>query len=382
MHRFDLANQHLEQAASVNRLGGRVDLLISRVAWVRGDAEASQRQLERAASKGVDADLLEREKRLAQIRFGSAASWRPKLPTMLQQTTSEDGPAILEAFTAGFLAQGSPEQAAEILAVWQQADPQDPRIDYWSGMSDQAFGNPDDAAEHFRDALRKSPDMTPARLALADLLQSVYFYPEALSHYERVLREDPTSVDARVGLGICQLRSNAMEAGEATLLALLAADPLSPQARLALAEHYLQHDQENKVIELLQPLIDEKTIDVYLHYLLATARVRLGELQQGQQEFEIFQRLNRQLETVQMLKSQYQTSPSLELARRIATELMECKWQEAGSWIMESIKRDPQDQSLYQMMGRYLRMAGREDAAQQYEAQAEALATASGSPRD
>jgi tetratricopeptide (TPR) repeat protein len=377
IHRFDLANQYLEKAARLNDLGGQVELMLGRVAWVRGDGQASQRRLERAVEQGVDEKQFQREKELAQIRFGAAGAMRSKLPTMLQQTSTEDGPAILEAFTAGYLAQGSPDQAAEILAVWQQADSQDPRIDYWRGVREQAFGSQEKAIGHFREALRKAPKMTPARLALADLLQSFYFYPEARTQYQRVLQEQPGSAEAQAGLGIGQLRSGAGDEGEQTLLEFLASHPQDSMVRLALAEHYLQQDDSAKVIDLLQPLIDQGTIDVYLHYLLATALVRQGETQRGQREFEIFQRLNRQFETVQMLKSLYQKNPSDELARRIGSSLMECKWQEAGPWILKSIESDPQNQDLHRMMAEYLRRAGREDAAQQYEARADAIASLS-----
>ena len=188
VHRFRLADEQLKLAGDIDRRGGEVALMRCRVAWVDGDRETSLAHLQAAENQGLDPSRVEQERTLIQIRGDSAAAMRPQLPAMLRGTSPQDGPAILEAFTAGFLARANVGQASEILDYWQQADADDPRIYYWRGVLRRAFGEPSDAVEQFETALRLAPEMTPARLALADVLRSADFYSDALAQYEQIVR--------------------------------------------------------------------------------------------------------------------------------------------------------------------------------------------------
>ncbi len=366
IHLFELADQRFEQAGSWHQRGGEVALLRGRVAWVKGDLEASKEWIKTAAIQGLDPQRAEQERLLAQIRSGSAAGQRSRLPTMLRRRP-EDGPAILEAFTAGFLARGDVDQATELLSLWEEADAKDPRIHYWRGTLNRAFGNEAEAIGEFERALRNSPNMAPARMALADLLKSFYFYPEALVQYQRVLAEQPSTEDARLGLAICQLRTGQVDEGVTALTAVIAADPEDVPARLALAEHYQDNMQPREVLTTIQPLLNAGTIDISMNYFAATAFSRLGDEAQAARYFEDFQRLSRQLETTKFLIEKYERKPSFQLARQIAAELLQCKWQDAGTWILEALSIQPRNAELNQMMAEYLRRSGRQNVADSYE---------------
>ncbi len=277
IHRFDEADQQFQRAGKWYRRGGEVALLRSRAAWAEGDSERGALLLDLASDEGMAAKRIEQERLLMQIRGGSAGEMRSRLPSMLQRSP-QDGPAILEAFTAGFLAHGEADRAAEMLAMWQDADADDPRVYYWRGVLHQTFGESIDAIEHFRAALAVAAEMTPARFALAEILKSHFFYSEALPHYQRVVEEQPGNMDAEVGLGICELRSKLAEPnplvqlGVERLTAAITSDPDNETARVALAEYYQDQHQPRLVASTLEPLVKSHDDAITVHYLLAAAR--------------------------------------------------------------------------------------------------------------
>ena len=372
IHRFEVAEQFLQKAATINRRRGEVALMRGRVAWVKGDQVASEKWIQQAAAQGLDPKRIDRERRLLQIRAGSAEIEYSRLSTMLRQHP-EDGLATLEAFTAGFLARGNVQRATEMLAFWKQADASDPRIHYWHGMLNRAFGKESIAIEHFEQAIRAEPDMSPARLALADLLTSFFFYPEARLQYQRLVREQPSAADAQLGLAICQLRSDRVDEGLRGLKDFIAAHNDNVAARVALAEHYQDAQRSQDVLATIQPLLDADIADIALNYLAATAFSRLDEKAQSDKYFDKFQKLSRQLESTKFMTEEYEQNPSAELARQIASDLLQCKWEDAGIWILAALSSQPDSAELNLMMAEYLRRAGRTTVANSYEQYANRL---------
>lgn len=365
IYRFDRAFPLFEKAAAWSTLEGEVAYQQARAAWMNGDLEASGAALDLASKQGFDQSRIKRERQLIQIRGGGASTSRGRLPTMLR-VAPEDGPAILEAFTAGFLSEGDAAGAAEMLAAWKDADATDPRVDYWAGVLDQTFGVPGDAIEHYRDALQRAPEMSRARLALAGLLKSRLFFTEALANYQ-ILAADMTDNEAvSVGLAVCLLKSGKLDEGETRLEKAVERYPDNQSARLTLAEHELDQDEPKKVIAIVEPLGDEDR-DITLNYVLAAAYARLGDREKSDRYFDIYSESNRLFETTQMLKGKYEREPDVKLARQIAANLMLCKWQDAGTWILRTLSMEPDDDATILMMAEYLRRGGRESEALGFE---------------
>jgi tetratricopeptide (TPR) repeat protein len=373
LHRFDLADQQFAKALRWSPRGGEIAKMRSRAAWMNDDRQASQRHLADAVARGLDAASIEQERQLMKIRDGAGAEQHSRLPSMLQRSP-EQGPAILEAFTAGSLARGDSVTASGILSIWERADPNDPRIHYWRGTLHQSFGEQIDAVEHFEAALRIAPQMTPARLSLAEVLEAQFLYAQAIDHYRQVVLEQPGSEYADVGLAICLVESGAVGDGVPRLEAAVQAYSENVSARLALAEHYQRESQWQTVLQTLEPMIDAQQNDITLNYLLANAYQHLRDPQRSTKYFDHFQRLKQILETTRLLAKEYESRPSPELARRIAAGYMECDWQEAGTWIMTAMSSDPSSVALNQMMANYLQRSGRTELADSYQSRAELLA--------
>lgn len=375
VHQFTLAEQLLKRSGMINGRSGQVALLRSRVAWVSGDLQTAQTLLETAQQQGLDQKQIEQERLLITIRSGAAATeMRSQLPTMLTGTSTQDGPAILEAFTAGFLARGRIDQATEILRIWENADASDPRIHHWRGVLQQAFGHPNRAIEQFEKTIAVAPEMDQSRLALAETLRSAEFFAQAIPQYKQLVDAHPANSDAKRGLAICQIRTGNTEDGVRGLSAFVAGHPEDVSSRLVLAHHFQEAGQADKTLETLKPMVDRKSIDISLEYLLAAAYAHLGQRDKSNQHFDAFQRLNRQWSMAQMGIKRYELDPSRELANQIAVALLESRWQESGVWIMTALSQDPSSEKLNRMMADYLRRTGKDAAAASYEKIADDLA--------
>jgi tetratricopeptide (TPR) repeat protein len=73
---------------------------------------------------------------------------------------------------------------------------------YQKGVGNEKFGQIADAEEAYRVALSKDPMFSPVHLRLGLLAMERLEYPEALSHFEKVLERDPSNGDAHYFLGM------------------------------------------------------------------------------------------------------------------------------------------------------------------------------------
>ena len=373
-HRFAAADQRLQSAASwwyFNR--AEVAFQRARVAWTDGEIPVAETLLEAASAAGLEAWRIKRERSLIRIRNGEAAAMLPRMESLVDRGSVDDVAAVMQAYAAGFLAQGDPRGAQHALSVWEKLDADDPRIPYWRGFAIRAFRDPRQAVESFQAALALEPAMTPARRALAEILVGDELYRDALPHYRDLSQQSELDESDLVGLGECLLKSGQVEEGTDLLEAYVQKHPHKVRPRLALAEHWLSVGESDKVVRCLEPLLERGTIEISLHYLLAAAYANQEDPQRSEAHFDLFQKMNRQYGTLSLLKKQYQTHPDPALARQLAEGLMECRWQDAGTWIIASLRHQPRDRRLHLLMADYLDHSGRAEAAESYRSSAAAL---------
>ena len=375
LHRFGDARQAFRRASHVPLRGGVAWMGMARAAWMSGDLTMAEESLVAARSKGATEDQITRERQLIQIRQGAAVELRPELPEMLRRTTNEEGPVILEAFVAGFLNRGQTDGAAEILAAWKDAAPDDPRLYFWRGVVMQSEGRNHDAIESQRKALSLAPRMTVARLAIAEPYRQSEYYREAIPIYRTVLADQPNNAIARLGLAICQLHGEDQAEGTRQLEGYLEDYPDDNEARLALAAHYQDTRQSEKVIATLAPITATGEQQASSDYMNAVAHHRLGRADQSDQAFGRFQQFNRSSSQIQLWTRSYDLNPTGETARSIAMAMTQVDRSLAGQWILKALTHTPDDTDLNRMMADWLRELGREDAAKLYDQRAAARPT-------
>ena len=73
---------------------------------------------------------------------------------------------------------------------------------YQKGLSNEKFGQIDDAERAYNAALAKDPLFSPAHLRLGLLALDRFQVEEAVEHFEKVLERDPSNGDAHYFLGV------------------------------------------------------------------------------------------------------------------------------------------------------------------------------------
>ena len=352
MHQYDEALQRLLDAEQLGFNRDIVSILRSRVAWIRGDIAEFDQRVADAKAAGVTSRQIEFEQDLSKIRQGASRAYRSQLPKMLSRFPDE-GPTTLQAFTMGFLATGDVDGAAEVLAIWQDAEAKSPSVHYWIGIMHQTYGSDDDAINSFRTALQHSPEIHVVRQSLADMLQKDLFYVAAEKHYAYLVQKNWGGQKVQAGLAICQLKCDKTADAVQRIESLLASGSNNTEMIVLYAEHLLANDQNAKAIEVVQPIADQQ-VDFAIQYILATANTRLGNHEVAKQQFDYFAKRNRLFERTQMMKLRYDAEPSAGLAKQIAKNLMACRIQDASKWILIAGSSQSADEESRTMLRKYL----------------------------
>ncbi len=154
--------------------------------------------------------------------------------------------------------------------------------DLESALTAHQAGRWDDAAVHYRAHLKTKPSDFQARSNLGAVLVRLGRYEEAIAEYKVAVKLAPTNPGIGYNLALAYYKSGDVPQAARELSTLRAISPENLPVTLMLADCWLQMDQNAKVVELLKPLETKKAEDLSLAYLLGTALVRDGKVDEGQ----------------------------------------------------------------------------------------------------
>lgn len=138
------------------------------------------------------------------------------------------------------------------------------------------------AADAYRAFVRLRPDEAGAHSNLGAVLVKLGRYDDAIAEYrtaEALLPGDP-----RIGLnlGLAYEKSGRLLEAARKLDAVHSAAPKEKQVTLLLADCNLQMGENDRVVELLQPLEHDDPADLATAYMLGTALIRKQHIAEGQ----------------------------------------------------------------------------------------------------
>lgn len=175
------------------------------------------------------------------------------------QRAIEQDPEALDAVTMladAYVASGRSADAITLLA--QVAD-REPSLYASLAQLYEDGGRWKEAAEAYRKAVELGTDAPGIRTRWATALlntQQPADRARARDLLQAVVARTPTDLRALDLLSQAQRQSNELGQAEATARALIAADPGGASGPYALAQVYAQQHQYEKVVEMLQPLVD------------------------------------------------------------------------------------------------------------------------------
>ena len=138
------------------------------------------------------------------------------------------------------------------------------------------------AIEGYQRFLKAHPEAAAVRSNLGAALAHEGRFEEAIREYTLALEADPNNTPVRLNLGLAYYKSGRIAEATGEFSKVHGVDPSNRQATLLLANAYLSAGQNQKVIELLDPISTAGQTDDGISYVLGTALIRDRQFERGQ----------------------------------------------------------------------------------------------------
>ena len=251
---------------------------MAEVALAEGNFADVKPEYNEARALGYPEEKLERIRAIWWARLGR---YPEALPTLFRLWTeqSKSDPAVHEALARIYLKTYRLQAAKTVIEHWIADAPADGRPYLWLTEIDRRFelDNAGTWERHYREALRRDPDLDRARLGLADSLRKVHRSAEAAQEYTQYLARHPDDPVALAGAG-----ANALEMGDLTAAArfldgALALAPTQTTALKARAQAALYGRDLDSARRWLDQAVQADRRDDEAYYLRARVRTLLGD---------------------------------------------------------------------------------------------------------
>ncbi|MEO2015974.1 MAG: tetratricopeptide repeat protein [Fuerstiella sp.] len=229
-----------EAVATAERYGASLDCpqvrLLSIQAYRQsGNLQAAERLLADSESLISAPDRVLQERTLIHVRMGRLSSGEALLPRLLRDPDLDERD-VCEAFAIGFRLNRRFEEAALLLDAWKTDWPADYRPHYHEGLMRQALTDWDAAVTCYRTAIDLSPVADQCRVRLGECLNQIGRGEEACEQFRIVTSRDSTNIEAWRGLAEGLQQQGQHVSARIAHVHVLALDPGSFAARLAIAE--------------------------------------------------------------------------------------------------------------------------------------------------
>ena len=318
---FFFAQHKMAQAEAALRTAGDLDsravlprLLLGRIYVLTG--QASEAEDLYAKLKAVAPDdprayqalglyyLSSGQKEKAVSEFESLAGKKPKdnalkanlIETLLDLNRTQDAgaliqkalrakgddPRILLASGRVLLSEGKYREAIEPLEKTIKLTPNSPSAFYFLGQAQKGAGLLDVAKTSFAQALKLSPEMSPAAAAIASLDVRNGNQSDALQMADKALETNPGSASGHIAKGRALIAKGDIQRGESEIQAALGSDPVSLPALATLLKLSVGRGSVPEVIQRISGLLQQHPQNAGLHFLLALGYFSLKDLDRAE----------------------------------------------------------------------------------------------------
>ena len=142
------------------------------------------------------------------------------------------------------------------------------------------------AINEYQELLRANPNLVDARANLAASLVHLGQFDEAVTEYRTALKQDPTNKDIRLNLALAFYKKGDLSEAANELQGLLKTEPGNTRIATLLADCYSRTGDDTRAIALLKPLQADHPHDLDLDYVLGSALIRAGKIDDGVPQLE------------------------------------------------------------------------------------------------
>jgi tetratricopeptide (TPR) repeat protein len=330
--------------------------LLAQVALAQGDLGEVTREMTEARALGYPHADLERLHAICLARVGRYAEAEPIL-TRLWGAAPRTDPAVAEALARIYLRTYRLRDADAVIRRWIDGVPADGRPFVWLTEIDRRIevDNPASWEQHYREALRRDPELAAARLGLAETLRKLHRPNEAAAEYERYLAGHPADQAALVGAGRNALEQGDLSEASRLLERSLAMTPDDAGALKGKAELDLRRGELGSALRQLDRAIQSDPFDHEALHRRAMVRTILGDPAGAQADRSAFDRLKNDQAELLKLREAVLDDPNNDDARSHVAAWMFAhgREQEGVGWAQAVLTKHPNHAPTCRLLADY-----------------------------
>ena len=177
------AQKWLARSARLDSGDGRTELMRATCFRHLGQVDRWPGAMQLAEQKGAPAQQFERERLLALIESGTLLDGEEQELAAVMLEAGVSPHEVFAAFVHCYLNRQQPEKAKVVLDGWSANYPEEAHVAYMMGVFWRSLGEVARAEREFENALTRQPRHELARAALADLMEGMNRFDEALEQY-------------------------------------------------------------------------------------------------------------------------------------------------------------------------------------------------------
>jgi tetratricopeptide (TPR) repeat protein len=330
--------------------------LRAEVALADNDFAEVKREFNQARALGYSDEKLERLRAIWLSRLGNFAEAEPILGRLWSTSATTD-PAVDEALARIYLKTYRLRSARAVIRRWIQDAPADGRPYLWLTEIDRRteVDNPAAWENDYREALKRDPDLDPARHGLAESLRKVHRNDEAAQEYALYLARHPDDPIALAGAGLNALELGDLSGAASLLDHALKVAPKDPNALKGRAEVALYSGETAAACRYLDQAIEADSFDDGAYYVRSRVREMLGDSAGANADRRAFDRLKKeQAELLAMRTSLMDTPADNDTRAKVVAWCFEHGRQQDGlDWAMAILANDPNHAATCRLLADY-----------------------------
>ena len=338
------AREPLRRWLRVRPTSAEAHALGAEVALAEGNLVDVKPEYNEARALGYPEEKLERIRAIWWARLGR---YPEALPTLVRLWTEQPklDPAVHEALARIYLKTYRLHAAKNVIERWIADAPADGRPFLWLTEIDRRIDldNAESWERHYREALRRDPDLEPARLGLAESLRKVHRNEEAAQEYTQYLARHSDDPVALAGAG-----SNALETGDFTAAAhfldrALALAPTQTTALKTRAQAAIHGGDLDAARHWLDLAVHADQFDDEAYYVRARLRTLLGDTAGARADLAVFDRLKQEQNELMQMHTTLVTRPddTDTRSRTAAWMFAHGREQDGLEWAMAVLANNP-----------------------------------------
>lgn len=355
--------------------------LMGRTALALGDVAGSVEALNRADSLGLsslDRDLL---RGLIASKLGRHAEAEPLLRRAFVIAKRPD-PQLAEALAKTYLETYDLARAGTVIERWIRESPDDPKPFLWRAEIHTRSSDVERDAllNDYHEALERDPNLSKARLGLADELRKAHRNAEAAAEYDAYLALKPDSAAGHLGAGRNLMETGDVAAATRHLERATFLDPKDPAVPKELAELDIRRGDFTAALARLDQAIRLEPDDPIARDRRAVALMRLGRVDEARAEQAASKRVKEDLAHVGEIREKLIKSP-----RDKDLQIEAARWmfghghdEEGLRWAEHVLRDDAGNAEANRLLADYYRRLGNPGRANFYRLQGSAGTTKPG----